>query len=521
MGWAKIVSGGADGRYLIEIDTGSATKAASLAALSALEARVLTGLATQQAIVDQADADEADVLAELNQAVDDAIADGEPAKALAWTRFYVDKLQTLRARHAPARRALAKFKLDLIDVRKRTAYWNQFEPIEQRYVWCADLTENLPPGRIVATCEVPGDPTLIIIAPGGRFWNPADGYLRGRELSSPAHSFFNAAIFPGWQKHKPTYRVATVTAIDEDANTVNVALAPVFSTAQALDVNLHGSLTSVPVVYMTFHAAAFEVGDSVLVQFVGQSWSSPRVIGFAGQPYGGKFTVRFQVAGGTILAEYKVRKGKDCGGATAPPREQPNPFLGWRHGSARVYTRVHPGVANVTASQFWTAQYAADSHCIVHHNQTACAGYRENRNIVVGTYHPPSNTTLYQWDTVHMQVASRTLYCNFIILPASVAQPFADAVDYPRVITGSKGWVFIQSNSYWLSTPPLAGIQEALCSELSSATWWFPTLDDLGTVVHGSMQIDGKAYVNRYEYTDMLGDRPIYKRVYQDSPAEQ
>jgi len=344
MGYARIVSGGADGRYVIELDYGAATKTAYLEALSVALARNDVDMATQQAIVEEAEQREAEALANFAEALDELVElqaqdPGGAGGAGELTKFFLKALRQLEVQHAPLRQALATFKLRRAEIFARIAYWNQFAPIQQRVAWCADLTTNLPVNRIVATCEVPGDSSRVLVAPAGRGWNPTDGYLRGRELSSPAQSFFNAAIFPGWQKFRPTYRTGTATDVDVTANAINVALDAATSTAQGLGVNQNATLVGVPVQYMTCNAGAFEVGDRVLVQFVGQSWANPRVIGFADNPYScTKFNVNYTISGhgqipnNTILAQYPVQLGrsKDVPGHTAPDSEQPHTFLAWR-----------------------------------------------------------------------------------------------------------------------------------------------------------------------------------------------
>ena len=113
---------------------------------------------------------------------------------------------------------------------------------------------------------------------------PGDGAFLERDLLSPAQTYFNAAIFPGWQKWMPTYRWGTASNVNETANTMDVTLGSATSTAQRLNVNKESSLSNVPVVYMTCHASAFEDGDRVVVAFANQSFESPSVIGFLDNP---------------------------------------------------------------------------------------------------------------------------------------------------------------------------------------------------------------------------------------------
>ncbi len=157
----------------------------------------------------------------------------------------------------------------------------------QRNLWCADLTEDL--SGAVGTVEIPGEgDTRVIIKPGysgeAGYVCARDGQLHYRAGQSPAQAFFNAAILPGWQRFKPTYRVGTLTAVDDAADTGSVSLDAEVSSAQSLPINQAESLSDIPIVYMDCNADAFEVGDRVLVEFVGQDWAAPRIIGFESEP---------------------------------------------------------------------------------------------------------------------------------------------------------------------------------------------------------------------------------------------
>lgn len=115
-----------------------------------------------------------------------------------------------------------------------------------------------------------------------------DGALFERELLSPAQVYFNAAIFPGWQKWKPTYRWATITSIDFDGNKIGATIGDVTSSAQRLNVNQTTSISSADVEYADAdsecNCRAFGTGDQVVVEFTGQDWNAPKVIGYLDNP---------------------------------------------------------------------------------------------------------------------------------------------------------------------------------------------------------------------------------------------
>lgn len=189
---------------------------------------------------------------------------------------------------AGEKRDRAQLERESIQVRKtRLETYRDAAQADTRTVWCADLTENLSTGE-VATIEVPGEPETVLIRPAysGDFTYDAarDGQLQRPEAGTPAGTYWNLAMLPAWQRHMPTYRTGTITALDGD--TCDVTLDAATSTQQSLDVNDRTTLSSVPIDYMNCDGGAFDVGDEVVVEFAGQSWDSPTVIGFKSHPKG-------------------------------------------------------------------------------------------------------------------------------------------------------------------------------------------------------------------------------------------
>jgi hypothetical protein len=56
------------------------------------------------------------------------------------------------------------------------------------------------------------------------------------------------------------------------------------SSQQSLSINQSQTLTGVPIQYGTCNGEVFDIGDSVVVQFLSDAWASPRVIGFESNP---------------------------------------------------------------------------------------------------------------------------------------------------------------------------------------------------------------------------------------------
>ena len=153
--------------------------------------------------------------------------------------------------------------------------------------WCADLTEELT-GE-VGTIEINGDPKAAVNIRPGYTDNAAhvperDGQTMNIRAMTPEQAFYNLAMMPGWQKWRPTYRVGAITSINGD--TCSVRLDDANSSLKGAEYNINQAwdLTDVDIEYMDCNGAAFEPGDRVIVQFIGQDFEVPKVIGFEDNP---------------------------------------------------------------------------------------------------------------------------------------------------------------------------------------------------------------------------------------------
>lgn len=192
------------------------------------------------------------------------------------------KLVEAKKETAPLEIAHELLKDERAQLIKDRSYYAGLHLVETRKAWCADLTEDAKDE--VATIEIPGDSNLVLINAGAEDGDTVDGALFAREMQSPEQVFWNAAVLPGWQKWKPTYRRGTITALDLEANTADVALEEETSTGQKLDINQTKTLEKAPVNYMGCNAEAFEVGDACVVRFDGMDWATPQVVGFVDNP---------------------------------------------------------------------------------------------------------------------------------------------------------------------------------------------------------------------------------------------
>jgi hypothetical protein len=156
--------------------------------------------------------------------------------------------------------------------------------------WCADHTEDLSGN--VGTIEINGDPKAAInIRPGYDGRSEYDGSRDGQAMNimamTPEQAFYNLAMMPGWQKWMPTYRIGEITTISGDTcalilDNANSSLAS--SGTGPLNINAALELSNVPIEYMSCNGSAFKEGDRVIVQFGGQDFNAPKVIGFEKEP---------------------------------------------------------------------------------------------------------------------------------------------------------------------------------------------------------------------------------------------
>lgn len=332
MGKGTIAGGGTDGLYQVTLDYGQAARDARVAKITADLAALVAKIAEAQALLDAQQAiDDAQKIVveaaiatyitvtnavgpalEAVTAAQDALAalqaDGfatpeDIAAAQATLTAANDAYTGAKSAVEPALKnyteaasELAKIKGETTALRiplellkseqtqqtKDLATWTALVLTETIPAWCADLTEDA--SGMVATVEIPGENALVLIAPAAPAPGPADGLLTAREVQSPEQVFWNAAVLPGWQKWKPTYRRGTITAIDYENDTANVTLFNDVSSAQNLPINQTANLTAVPVEYMQCDAEAFDVGDVCVVKFTGMDWGNPKVIGFCSNP---------------------------------------------------------------------------------------------------------------------------------------------------------------------------------------------------------------------------------------------
>lgn len=117
-----------------------------------------------------------------------------------------------------------------------------------------------------------------------RYDSEVHGHYVSPLVQTAYQAYFNAALLPGVQKFKPTYRRAFIYEIDSANNTAIVGLVASRSKAQGLSILPTAERIEAQIFYAPCDASAFKVGDYVIVQFLGQDVNRPAVIGFSENP---------------------------------------------------------------------------------------------------------------------------------------------------------------------------------------------------------------------------------------------
>lgn len=288
MGKGLIIGASGGGLYQVELQYDRSRLTAELATL-----------ADKIANIDIYIADETTKKAALDLELYNVEHGADPEKT-AWyasERVRLNKLIQAAARIialANLQRASYQRRIDTINEKRGT------DPIVE--AWCADLTEDLT-GE-VGTIEVPGERSGgVNIQPGwdgyAAYDKDRDGKLQKAIAGTPACVFYNLAMTPGWQRWQPTYRYGTITFVTCDVCSVTLEAATSALQGQDLDVNpTVVELEAVPINYMDGDSKSFEVGDEVIIEFIGQDWATPQVIGF-------KISPKREI-GSNLLGDYSI-----------------------------------------------------------------------------------------------------------------------------------------------------------------------------------------------------------------------
>jgi predicted transglutaminase-like cysteine proteinase len=238
MGRAKITGGGPAALYNVELVKDIASGLARIATITARLAQLVTDVVAATTLVTTAETTLQTAVNALDVAIDAFIADNIKKDALLAAQTAV---AAATSDLATKRRYLSSLKLEEVSLQKEKAMLETATAAEVRTgIWCTDLTEELATGTEVGTMEINGEDTQIILTPGGST-TTALGKLRPTALHTPAGWFYNKALFPAWQKWKPTYRIGVILTIDYDEDTCDIFIASTRSREQGLLVDQTGT----------------------------------------------------------------------------------------------------------------------------------------------------------------------------------------------------------------------------------------------------------------------------------------
>jgi hypothetical protein len=307
MGKGTILENLGEGRYVVDLDYGVQIKEEKRQVLNGQSTAKLGQINAKQLEYDNKEAgviarqQELNVLIDIYSQAFNADPQADYTAQRAEIQDKINELQPAAAELDAIRTELADLKADHAQIQRELGQLNAVGVRQTFNTWCADYSPDAA-GQ-VATIEIPGEPQAVVIAPGARAPTAADGDLRARGLLDPNQAYYNAAILPGWQRWKPTFRKATVLDLNASSQTLTVLLDDDVSSAQRLPVNFDRELSGVPVEYMECGFRAFDIGDRVVVQFEGMSWDSPKVIGFVSNPRSCPIFLNWTIGGGVYKAK--------------------------------------------------------------------------------------------------------------------------------------------------------------------------------------------------------------------------
>jgi len=175
------------------------------------------------------------------------------------------------------------------------------------YIWACYYQDLIPPGTTVETAEVPGfwndDPvsqTVTLYAGTSQArtitypeynWNirlatsDASGKLVSSIAMTPASVFYNCAMESGHLKWKPIWRYGTLTAVETYNGSVSLSNNDrnIYNN-ENLDINETATLENVTFEYPPCQGSVFNIGNEVLIRFIGFDRTQPRIIGFRRSP---------------------------------------------------------------------------------------------------------------------------------------------------------------------------------------------------------------------------------------------
>ena len=227
MGKGVVYSGGAKGEYLVTLDYGTDIRDELLTKNNARKADLESQITLVEGFVADIEAIIVSDTAAINAAIDTYNAtektkeDREALESVVLVPL--SRQEDLRRN----KHVLGDLNMQLAGVKSDISMLNSAQLTETKTVWCADYTEDA--SGSVGIIEINAEKPTFVIAPGGEAYSYAYGQMIARELQSGPQAYYNAAILPGVQKWKPTYRSGVIKDLDYDNDLADVDLDPALS----------------------------------------------------------------------------------------------------------------------------------------------------------------------------------------------------------------------------------------------------------------------------------------------------
>jgi hypothetical protein len=343
--------------------------------------------------------------------------------------FWQDKIKTL---------------LDIKGYRLKKAEIEKLPDTKEVSAWCADYSTTLTGD--VATIEVAGEVGAVPILLKPAFEVPAfydshvDGGLVNLELMSPEQAWFNLCTLPYLNKWRPRFRRGHITSITGDL--CEVALEETLTKYHAVEVTPKGKavLKAVPFVYMSCNAAAFVVGDFVIIAFTDRDPEKPKVVGFVENPR----------SCNVIFCNPKSVEHPDGFGNTI---DKSGVFISFikpnGQGIISFNTFRNQKINNIgsilTTSETEPGKYEFVTFNL---NQSNWLAYQDTRSVANGTFYPLNCSSMYSWNLSSL-IYKRNIICN---TPSGV--PLSAKTISVTLPGGSKQlrtYVFIQGSGVYYS----------------------------------------------------------------------
>jgi hypothetical protein len=428
------------GQYSIELDYGSEIKQKKIDALIARGTELFGELNAKQEEYAEKESELIGFQQEINVLIQEysSLVLGNPSGDYSEEKASIDKILVkilgVGTELGSIQTEIDAIKAEIEQNEKDKAEISNIKTIEEKDVWCVDYTITST-NEEVATIEIPGENEEILIAPGARVYQEAgDGVLRARGLMSPEQAYFNAAILPGWQRWKPTYRKATVLEVNKPENKARILLDDERSSAQNLPVNFELELENVPIQYMTCNAKVFEPDDRVVVEFEDQDVTKPKIIGFVSNPKRCFATLNYSSQPGGLILGFPTQEvffGEDGSPVTVSLTSPTSGFLGWSDGAPFGLVRQDTNVQNDITAVALIASDSWPSTITVYLTKSDMA-YRYASD-------PPATTTV---------IANTGAFVVTSTGPSGAINGYRDFVEFPQTgglttYYGFQNWAFV------------------------------------------------------------------------------